>query len=166
MWFKKKLEDSDSDSTWVKVTSVDDLKKEIEKLQESNKTLNDGFSKLQRIVKYSGNEPTYYLDSNVSFNMFVPSTRKYTLYIYIEKEEYIIELSELEDESIDEEGCEFKIEDNFAYFNISSHWSWRGADGKWKRHKFIIDFKNGRYVCSSKDDEILNTKEDVEVFIE
>lgn len=158
MWFKKKRKDNDNSSTWVRVTSVDDLKKEIEKLQKSNKTVNDELSKLRRIIKYSTNEPTYHLDFDVFFDMFVPSRRKYTLYTYIDMEEYIIELEELENEDIDEESYEFRVEDNFAYFNVSSCWNVGGVDARWTRHEFIIDFKNGKYVHSSKDD--------VEVIIE
>lgn len=165
MWFKKKQKENDK-STWTRVTGVDDLKKEIEKLQENNKTVNDEISKLRRIVKYSGSEPTYHLDFDVFFGVFVPSRRKYSLYIYVGKEEYIIELEELENESIDEDGCEFKVEGNFVYFNISSNWNVDGACDKWTRHEFIIDFKNGKYVHSSRDDEELNAKENVEVVIE
>lgn len=163
MWLKKKQKDNDNNSTWVRVPSTDELKKEIEKLQESNKTLNDGFSKLQRIVKYSGNEPTYHLDRNIRYSMFLPIKRKYTLYIYVDKEEYAVELEELENERIDEERCEFRIEDKFAYFNISSISNMGGSDyGEWSRHEFIIDFNNGKYVHSSKYDEELNAKENVE----
>ena len=41
-----------------------------------------------------------------------------------------------------------------------------GVCDKWTRHEFIIDFKNGKYVHSSRDDEELNAKENVEVVIE
>ena len=98
--------------------------------------------------------------------MSSPSRRKYSLYIYVDKEEYIIELAELENESIDKNGCEFKVEDNFVYFNISSNWNVGGVCNKWTRHEFIVDFKNGKYVHSSRDDEELNAKENVEVVIE
>lgn len=167
MWFKKKQKDNDNNSTWIGVPSTDELKKEIEKLQESNKALNDGFSKLQRIVKYSGNESTYHLDRNIRYSMFLPIERKYTLYIYVDKEEYVVELEELENERIDEERCEFRIEDKFAYFNISSISNMGGNDyGEWSRHEFIIDFNNGKYVHSSKYDEELNAKENVEEIAE
>ena len=165
MLFKKNKKDNDNNSTWVRVPSTNELKKEIETLQESNKTLNDGFSKLQRIVKYSGNEPTYHLDSYVRYSTFIPE-KKYTLYIYVDKEEYVIELKELENEIIDEEHCEFKVEDSFSYFIISSKWSMGGVSEKWQRHEFIIDFKNEKYVHSSKYDEELNSKENIEEIAE
>ena len=167
MLFKKKQKDNDNSTTWVRVPSADELKKEIDKLQESNKTLNDNLSKLHRIVKYSGNEPTYHLDRNIRYSMFLSIERKYTLYIYVDKEEYAVELEELENERIDEEKCEFRIEDKFAYFNISSISNMGGNDyGEWSRHEFIIDFNNGKYVHSSKYDEELNDKENVEEIVE
>lgn len=116
--------------------------------------------KLKRIIKYSASEPTYYLDFNVLFGGFL-SCKKYTLYIYVDKKEYIVELKELENEDIKEKKCEFKVEDNFAYFNILC---WKL--GRVKRHEFIIDFKNGKYVYSSKGDKELNVKENVEEITE
>lgn len=165
MWFRKN-KDKENTSVWVKTTSVSDLSKDIESLRETNKSLNDDIEKLKRIVKRAKDKPTYHLDYDVFFGMFVPSRRKYSLYIYVDKEEYIIELAELENESIDENSCEFKVECNFVYFNISSNWNVGGVCDKWTRHEFIIDFKNGKYVHSSRDDEELNTKENVERVIE
>ena len=165
MWFRKN-KDKENTSIWAKATSVSDLSKDIESLRETNKSLNDDIEKLKRIVKRAKDEPTYHLDYDVFFNMFVSSRRKYSLYIYVDKEEYIIELAELENESIDENSCEFKVEGNFVYFNISSNWNVGGVCDKWTRHGFIIDFKNNKYVHSSRDDEELNAKENVEVVIE
>ena len=165
MWFRKN-KDKENTSIWAKATSVSDLSKDIESLRETNKSLNDDIEKLKRIVKRAKDEPTYHLDYDVSFGMFVSSRRKYSLYIYVDKEEYIIELAELENESVDENRCEFKVEGNFVYFNISSNWNVGGVCDKWTRHEFIIDFKNDKYVHSNRDDEELNAKENVEVVIE
>lgn len=165
MWFRKN-KDKENTSIWAKATSVSDLSKDIESLREMNKSLNDDIEKLKRIIKRAKDEPTYHLDDEVFSNMFIPSRKKYSLYIYVDKEEYIIELAELENESIDKNGCEFKVEDNFVYFNISSNWNVGGVCNKWTRHEFIVDFKNGKYVHSSRDDEELNAKENVEVVIE
>ena len=165
MWFKKKREDNDNSSTWARVTSVDDLKKEIEKLQESNKTLNDGFSKLQRIVKYSGSEPTYRLDYEMFFDMFTSPRRKYTLYIYSDKEEYVVELEELNNRDVVDDTASFRVEGNYAYFDISTCFCYVESR-KWTRYEFIIDFKNGKYICSRKDDEERNAKEEVKLVIE
>ena len=120
MWFRKN-KDKENTSIWAKATSVSDLSKDIENLRERNKSLNDDIEKIKRIVKRAKDETTYHIDYDVLFDMFSPSRRKYSLYIYVDKEEYIIELTELENESIDENGCEFKVEDNFVCFNIFSN---------------------------------------------
>ena len=164
MWFRKN-KDKENTSIWAKATSVSDLSKDIESLRETNKSLNDDIEKLKRIVKRAKDEPTYHLDYDVFFDMFVPSRRKYSLYIYVDKEEYIIELDELSNEDVDMNSAELEVKENIAYFNISSCMTFE--EGKrWTKHKFTIEYKNGRYVYSQEEDKIRNDKEEVKLQIE
>ena len=121
----------------------DELKKELKKLQENNETLQNNLSKLLRIVKYSGSEPTYHLANRAEFDVFFSPIIKHTLYIYVDKEEYSVELEELDYKHIDEKKCEFRIEGEFAYFNV--YFTYLNYTEK---HEFIIDFNNGKYVHS------------------
>ena len=164
MWFRKN-KDKENTSIWAKATSVSDLSKDIESLRETNKSLNDDIEKLKRIVKRAKDEPTYHLDYDVFFDMFVPSRRKYSLYIYVDKEEYIIELDELSNEDVDMNSAELEVKENIAYFNISSCMTFEEAK-RWTKHKFTIEYKNGRYVYSQEEDKIRNDKEEVKLQIE
>lgn len=149
MLFKKKSKNDNRTTCF----NQKNLQEEIAGLQENNKILNNELSKLKRIVKYSGNKPTYHLDKSTGYYTFIPPKIEYTLYIYINKEEYAIKLEELENEIIDEKRCEFRIEENFCYFAIFSKWNMASDSANWKRHEFVIEFTNGKYVHSSKCDE-------------
>ena len=85
--------------------------------------------------------------------------------MYVNKEEYIVKLEELLNEDIDMDSAELEVKENIAYFNISSCMTFEGAKS-WTRHKFIIEYKNGRYVYSQEEDEERNNKEEVKLQIE
>lgn len=165
MWFKKKKDDK---NTYVKTTSFDDLKTDIKKLQENNSKLNDELSKLQRIIKNSKDEPTFILDGSWEYNhsLWAGLSREYIhkICLYINKEEYIVKLDELLNEDIDMDSAELEVKDNIAYFSISACMTFEGAK-RWTRHKFIIEYKNGRYVYSQEEDEERNNKEEVKLQI-
>lgn len=166
MWFKKKKDD---ENTYVKTTSFDDLKTDIKNLQENNSKLNDELSKLQRIIKNSKEEPTFILEGDWqytrSFLTSLVSEYIYKIYLYIDKEEYIVKLDELSNEDVDMNSAELEVKENIAYFNISSCMTFEGAK-RWTKHKFTIEYKNGRYVYSQEEDKIKNDKEEVKLQIE
>lgn len=149
MLFKKK--EHNDEARWVRATDVDDLKAEIEKLREENNKLNDKLteeiSRLSRIVKYSSDIPTY----NLKTKYFWGHPSDHTLYVYCDKEEYIFELSELGNTEVDKESYKFKVKDDFAYFNLLTYFIFDGEKTLWKKHEFIIDFRNGRYIHSVKE---------------
>ena len=107
---------------------------------------------MNRIIKYSKDIPTFHFDVDI-FSSF---DRKYGIYIYVDKEEYFVELVEIKNNPIDTNSFEFHVEDGLAHFNISTI---TGILGKWKRWEFIIDYKNGKYIVSSKEDAERNNKE-------
>ena len=149
MWFKKK--ENDNETRWVRVTSVDDLKADIEKLREENSKLNEklteDISRLSRILKYSSDIPTYNLKTKYIWGHPID----HTLYVYCDKEEYIFKLSELKNTEVDKESYEFKVKDDFAYFNLLTYFTCDGEKTLWKKHEFIIDFRNGKYIHSVKE---------------
>lgn len=106
------------------------------------KELEKNYEKLNRIVKYSKDEPTFRIsehniwpsDINVSHTFII----KNDLYIYIDKEEYCVTLTELV-RRVNPRSCEFKVEDNFAYFTVNDYLYGIAEE-------FIIDYEKGTYV--------------------
>lgn len=145
MWFKKK--ENDNETRLFR----DDLKADMEKLREENSKLNEklteDISRLSRIVKYSSDIPTY----NIKTKYFWGHPTDYTLYVYCDKEEYIFELLELRETKVDKESYEFKVKDDFAYFNLLTYFTCDSGKTLWKKHEFIIDFRNGNYIHSVKE---------------
>ena len=135
---------------------IQNLKESISSIKLDNNKINEKFtkeiSKLNRIIKYSKDIPTFHFDVDI-FSSF---DRKYGIYIYVDKEEYFVELVEIKNNPIDTNSFEFHVEDGLAHFNISTI---TGILGKWKRWEFIIDYKNGKYMVSSKEDAERNNKE-------
>lgn len=157
MWFKKKEE---KDKSWVKVPDrISDLEESIKNIKENSQKreseLSEEVEKLHRIIKYASDKPTFKFDRHRICVWMTVSYRN-TLYIYNEKEEYIIELNELDVVGeIDEESYDFKIDGDLAYFNLSTYSKYN----LWTRREYVIDFKNGSYVCNTKPDEERNVKE-------
>ena len=120
------------------------------------KKLEENYEKLHRIVKYSKDEPTFRLNEyyQPTNDIYHPYILKNDLYIYIDKEEYIVCLAELDTKTILARSCEFRVEDNFVHFTAN-----RYLDGI--AYEFIIDYKSGTYVhkkkpinfCKEKDKE-------------
>lgn len=116
------------------------------------KKLEENYEKLNRIVKYSKDEPTFRInerriwpsDIHVSHTIIV----KNDLYMYIDKEEYVVSLIELVSHVIPG-SCDFKVKDNFAYFTVNNYLSGIADE-------FIIDYESGAYVhrVISKQSEV------------
>lgn len=136
--------------------NIQNLKESIDEIKLDTNKINDKFTKeisrLNRIIKYSKDEPTFHFNVDI-FSSF---TRKYGVYIYVNKEEYFIDLNEIEGHCIDKNSFEFYVKDDLAYFIIST---FSGILRKWKKWEFIIDYKNGKYIVSSKEDTERNNKE-------
>lgn len=154
MWFKKKNNDEEK-----KLNRLDRIEERIDNIKkehcEKEEKLSKEIEKLHRIIKFTGDEPTFNLDRGYDGGWFTTSIKyKNTLYIYYEKEEYITELMELGGKETDKDSYEFRVERDLAYFNISS----RNND-TWTRHEYVIDFKKGSYVCNTCIDEERTAKE-------
>lgn len=144
MWFKKKEKEL--------VNTVDKLDKTIKDLNkqicDDNYRLKQEIEKLHRIIKYAGDEPTFHLAKYSSFlGRCTGYTNKHVLHLYIDKEEYIVELTELKDCNVIDQSCEFKVDGDLAYFNVSV------TNGFWKRYEYVIDYKKETYFCNIREDE-------------
>lgn len=117
-----------------------------------NEELERKVERLERIVKYSKDEPTFRISTDHLFPSDVYETHtiivKNYLHMYIDKEEYVVELIELAFGDINPRHCEFKVEGNFAYFTYDRYLIGTVEE-------FVIDYKSGAYVhrIRSKDKE-------------
>lgn len=107
------------------------------------KKLEEKYERLERIVKYSKDEPTFRIVEDRIWPRDVYETHtiivKNYLYMYIDKEEYVVELIEMNRGVILPKCCDFKVEDNLAYFTVVDYI----GDIE---DEFIIDFQSGAYV--------------------
>lgn len=155
-WFKKKIENKNG---LVKVLDkCAELEKSIKEIKDDfvkrEERLNKEIEKLHRIIKFASDKPTFNLDRNHSFNWMSIEYRN-KLYIYHEKEEYVVELVEFNGDEVDENSYEFRVNGDLAYFNASSYSKYNG----WMRREYVIDYKKESYVCNSRADEERNAKE-------
>lgn len=153
-WFKKKIEkaiEKASDECAELEKSIKEIKDDF---FEREKSLNAEIKKLHRIIKFSSSESTFNLDRSYSFN-WRSVEYKNKLFIYHEKEEYLVKLVEFNGDEVDENSYEFRVDGDLAYFNVSSYSKCSG----WMRREYVIDYKKESYVCNSRADEERNAKE-------
>lgn len=131
--FRKKNEDKvviDEDLIMKIVNEkVDNIYKRLSDVKKEN-------IKLKRIIKYSKDEPTYKIEDFYDHDMY-KFYRGYKLFMYINREEYEINLPKCD--YIVQSECELKVENNIAYFTISM-----GEENL--KYELIIDYKNGTYI--------------------
>ena len=70
------------------------------------------------------------------------------LFIYSNGREYDIIIDELNHICTDIDTCEFRVEDNIAYFSVTAFWS-KTPEEK-TSYEFVIDYKNEKYICVRK----------------
>lgn len=132
-------------------SEVDELRKkfdnDVSELEKENK-------KLARIIKYAKDIPTCRIESYTTLEGntgFWPAiTTKCILYVYINKEEYTVDLPKLRYDHYDIR--RFDVVDNLATLEIGYDWT-----DTIFIDKYIIDYKKGTYVHSSY--EVPNKKE-------
>lgn len=132
-------------------SEVEELRKkfdnDVSELEKENK-------KLTRIIKYAKGIPTCHIESYTTLGsspMWWPTiTTKYVLYVYIDKEEYTVDLPKLESDNYDIR--RFDVVDNLATLEIGYDWT-----DTIFIDKYIIDYKKGSYVHSSW--EVLNIQD-------
>lgn len=145
MLFKKRKQ------TNVDTEEIKDL------IQSFRKDFNDKINalqtekdKLHRIVKYSSDKPTYRfgekLNPYILYNGNLSTCN--TLWMYIDKEEYMIYLNELNSVKPDKTTCNFEVKNNLVYFNIIGE-----SRMETQIHfNFVIDYKEGKYVVETRTD--------------
>lgn len=125
------------------VSLTNTLDREIEHRGELEKEL----AKMTRLLKHHGKGPCCELSWTYSWMSHRNETPK--LYMYICDEEYVIELSELKDRSLDRTTITFEldpVDKHFALFAIQN-------EGHMILHKFTIDYLNNKYLYSRSDVE-------------
>ena len=115
-------------------------KKKIAKLESEIAELENDLERLTRIVHNAKDEPSFKLVTNTSLLDDID----YILYLYIDKEEYIIPIQELHyHNSIQRRSARLTVNDNCATFTIDGE-----ICGASIIYKFIIDYLQGKYVCT------------------
>lgn len=143
MFFKRKGKKNGNDDveSLVKKTA-DILNKRIDEVVEKN-------ARLSRIIKYSTNEPTFRF-GNQEYVLWINSgqlSAGNNLWMYIDKEEYKVYLSELDNVRPDKENCEFKVENDLVYFTILGETRYDTI----QKFNFVIDYKKDKYVVTMQD---------------
>lgn len=154
MLFKKNQKDK------IIGNSLNEIKSVLEKHKEKYNSLENTIARLERIIKYSKDEPTfnimndydYKLSGNINYLTPYYST---SLYVYIEKEEYIVHLKELNNTIIGNNNVDnFYIENKLIHLDIKFKKYIGGRYcGFWIVYKYIIDYKKGTYVYSVQEIE-------------
>lgn len=113
-------------------------KKKIAKLENEIGELKKDLERLTRIVHNAKDEPSFKLEPHTSL-----FDTDYILYLYINKEEYIIPIQELRyHNSAQRNSARLTVNDNHATFTIDGE-----ICGCPIIYKFIIDYLQGKYIC-------------------
>lgn len=149
---------------WKKKKKTNEEK--IEQLEKTIQQMKEDFcekldkaceetERLERIIKHSKNKPSFELRKIAKFNTCYVPQLIFKLYLYVDKEEYIIELEDLRNsQDIDCDTAELKVKNNIAYFTVLSGVN-NGTDYKYKtKYKFVIEYQSGKYVCNLKTIEL------------
>lgn len=116
------------------------LEKQINDLSKRVEDLSERTAKLERIVEYAKDEPSF----NLSRSYSLIFGYKYDLFLYIDKKEYVIEgIATSSIGYFRNEDCKLKVKDDIAIFTVKS--------SKDFKLKFLIDYKKGTYVVTDTD---------------
>lgn len=110
----------------------------------------DTIKKLERIVKYARDDkPTFNTVMRTEYrgSYAIVVDKFCDLYLYVDKEEYKINLTEITKTKLTNEDCSLEIKNNLAYFTVNTK-----EEDSDKRYEFIIDYKNGKYILIEEID--------------
>lgn len=118
---------------------IKELEEKLEKTNDRVKVLDESLRVYERIIKYAKDEPSYWLQRYREFCSIGLHKEVFVLHLYIDKEEYIIELEELStiNSYAYRKNHEFSVDGNIATFGVRE---------KYHILKFIIDYKEGKYI--------------------
>lgn len=131
---------------------VDELERSVKALKNRNDELTVEVGRLERILKYSGDAPSCRFITTKLYKGFyqIGPDIGHKLYIYVDKNEYIIEIDNLPYfATVFEDDYDFSVSGDQAYFDISVV----GCKDVIKRYCYTIDYANGKYVTSIREDE-------------
>lgn len=129
----------------IKMLENDLISLNKELIEEKKKRLDQAreLDKLHRILKHHGNGPSYELER---FSWICCNGSNTKLYMYIDDEEYIIELPELNYVDIDRDTIKFGFDlcdKKFVCFEIQN-------GDHLRVYKFTIDYEKGNYICRTE----------------
>jgi len=127
-----------------------DLNRRLEDVYEEIDNKFKRLEKLERIIKYlRDDKPAFNLVQRIKsrYINYRYEEKLCDLYLYIDKEEYKINLAEIAGMETDNNNCSVDVKDNLAYFNVVI-----SNEDTWKEYKFIIDYKNEKYILSEEID--------------
>lgn len=162
MWFVTSEEKEKINEALKKVEKIDEILKKVEKidgleqdvahLMKTKKEYDTKIYKIHNILEHIDSKPGYRLAKLTNIEggrgCLYPVTDIH-LFIYSKGREYDIIIDELRHLDTDEDTCEFRVEDNIAYFSVTTFY-YHTPEEK-TRYEFIIDYKNEKYICVRKN---------------
>lgn len=121
-------------------------KNQLDALQNEIMKLSSEVDRTKRILKYAkGKEINFVLDNEIVFRDCYLGTydEVCNLFIYIDNEEYLITLKELNNQYIND--CNLIVKNGLAYFTCKAQ---RGNGYKFK-YEFIINYDKSNYVVAN-----------------
>lgn len=149
------------------------LKSEVSNLRDRVVVMEEQQQKQERIRKYASDDrPTFrikpitsssvgYVELNerpiVKFDLHM--NPDYAIYLYIEKEEYVIPVTEFHRMSVlySRDLSSIRVEGDLVYLDLMCILC--GMSGR-RLYHFIIDYKNGNYICTDENVTVSGDKED------
>lgn len=147
---------------WISRDKFETMEKQIRRLFKETDMLNMQLKSLKRVSKYASDEPTFrveknYEDKDARFQddgivEWPRSTQfPYAIYLYINKQEYIIDASEIDDEwIIDYSRSTLKIVEGFAYIDIFAKYEC-GDFLFYRVYHYISKYADGTKMCDVED---------------
>lgn len=158
---------------WISRDKFEMMEHEIKRLSRSVDMLNDHLSSLERINAYAKDEPTFRVLKSLRTNEEKELKEKgisihvgylpwgYQIYLYINKQEYIIEASEIENDwIIDYDRSSLKIIDGFAYIDIFVKGHLNGFE-VYRIYHYISKYTDGTKMYGVEELDKMPEKKDI-----
>lgn len=122
---------------------LDRTNKALEKITDASERVVDRLDKMERIVKYAGDEPSYYIRYQYGHGVYAITNYTYTIYLYIDKHEYAIEVDAERKLGLHETSGKLAVIGNIATIVC-------GED-----YVLDIDYQRGTYIRRELEKEVI-----------
>lgn len=116
---------------------MESLKLDISDLERRLEESEKRQEKLERILKYAGEEPSVRIDCYAC-----------VMYLYVDKEEYEIDISNVLFSYFPDEAVTIRIKNEVAYVDFIVKF----MDDLIMTYHFIVDYKHGTYICTKEEE--------------